>query len=82
MPKDTKISLHDNGSGRRWNETSAKALMLSWDPNLLSTDPNAIVDINFVGFIENEKTYKVILKSPEWIYEFASTLYMYINLYI
>ncbi|XP_056013014.1 sushi domain-containing protein 2-like isoform X2 [Ostrea edulis] len=58
MPKDTKISLHDNGSGRRWNETSAKALMLSWDPNLLSTDPNAIVDINFVGFIENEKTYK------------------------
>ncbi|XP_061189248.1 sushi domain-containing protein 2-like [Saccostrea echinata] len=58
MPKETKVKLHDNGPGQRWNETYATTLALSWDPNLLSTDPNAIVDINFVGFIENKITFQ------------------------
>lgn len=59
MPGSTKVKLHDNGPGRRWNETTASVLTLSWNPDLLSTDPQAHVDINFVGFIENTKTYQV-----------------------
>eukprot|EP00105_Crassostrea_gigas_P014706 XP_011431480.1 PREDICTED: sushi domain-containing protein 2 isoform X1 [Crassostrea gigas] len=58
MPGSTKVKLHDNGPGRRWNETTASVLTLSWNPDLLSTDPQAHVDINFVGFIENTKTYQ------------------------
>lgn len=63
MPGSTKVKLHDNGPGRRWNETTASVLTLSWNPDLLSTDPQAQVDINFVGFIENTKTYQVQITS-------------------
>ena len=59
MPGNTKVSLHDNGPGRRWNETFASVLTLSWDPDLLSGDPQATVDINFVGYIENIRTFQV-----------------------
>ena len=59
MPGNTKVSLHDNGPGRRWNETFASVLTLSWDPDLLSEDPQATVDINFVGYIENTRTFQV-----------------------
>ncbi|XP_022320895.2 sushi domain-containing protein 2-like isoform X1 [Crassostrea virginica] len=58
MPGNTKVSLHDNGPGRRWNETFASVLTLSWDPDLLSGDPQATVDINFVGYIENIRTFQ------------------------